>query len=74
MVLDRVTLPDFLSPNTQPKRTAIVSDEADPEDADNQWGKDSAQTAYVLLRMPFRILIHADMMLPHPPPPNLLGP
>ena len=74
MVLDSVTLPDFLSPNTQPKRTAIVSDTADPEDADNQWGKDSAQTAYVLLRMPFRILIHADMMLPHPPPPNLLGP
>ncbi len=74
MVLDSVTLPDFLSPNTQPQRTAIVSDPNNPEDADNRWGQDSAQTAYALLRMPFRILIHADMMLPHPPPANLLGP
>ncbi|HME23292.1 MAG TPA: hypothetical protein VKI44_18515 [Acetobacteraceae bacterium] len=74
LVLDGVTLPDFLSPQAQPQRTAIVSDTNNPEDADNQWGQDSAQTAYVLLRMPFRILIHADMMLPHPPPANLLGP
>jgi hypothetical protein len=74
LVLDGVTLPDFLSPGTQPQRTAIVSDTNNPEDADNGWGEDSAQTAYVLLRLPFRILIHADMMLPHPPPANLLGP
>jgi hypothetical protein len=74
MVLDSVTLPDFLSPSTHPQRIAIASDQADPEDADNAWGKDSAQTAYVLLRMPFRILIHADMMLPNPPPANLMGP
>jgi hypothetical protein len=26
----------------------------------------SAQTAYILLRLPFRILIHADLMLPPP--------
>jgi hypothetical protein len=74
MVLDSITLPDFLSPNTHPQRISIASDQADPEDADNAWGKDSAQTAYVLLRMPFRILIHADMMLPNPPPANLMGP
>jgi len=66
--LDSVTLPDFLSPGMQPKRTAIVSDTSNPEDASNQWGQNSAQTAYVLLRLPFRILIHADMMLPQPPP------
>ena len=73
-VLDSVTLPDFLSPHTAPQRTAIVSDKNNPEDADNQWGQDSAQTAYVLLRLPFRILIHADMMLPNRPPANLSGP
>jgi hypothetical protein len=69
MVNESVTLPAFLSPDTHPQRTAIVSDTPDPEDADNKWGQNSAQTAYVLLRMPFRILIHADMMLPQPPPP-----
>lgn len=68
-VLNSVTLPNFLSPGTQPSRTAIVSDSSDPDDASNQWGKNSAQTAYILLRLPFRILIHADMMLPQPPPP-----
>jgi hypothetical protein len=70
-VLDSYTLPDFLKPGVQPQRTAIVSDASNPEDADSRWGQNSAQTAYVLLRMPFRILIHADMMLPHPPPPGV---
>ena len=68
LVKESVTLPAFLSPATQPQRTAIVSDASNPEDANNKWGQNSAQTAYVLLRMPFRILIHADMMLPQPPP------
>jgi hypothetical protein len=68
LVKQSVTLPAFLSPAVQPKRLAIVSDASDPEDTENQWGQNSAQTAYVLLRMPFRILIHADMMLPQPPP------
>ena len=67
-VQQSVTLPTFLQPGTPPKRTAIVSDSDNPEDAANQWGVNSAQTAYVLLRMPFRIIIHADMMLPQPPP------
>ena len=69
-VLDSYSLPDFLKPSVQPQRTAIVSDASNPEDADNRWGQNGAETAYVLLRMPFRILIHADMMLPHPPPPG----
>ena len=47
--------------------TAIVSDRQSGR-RQNNWGQNSAQTAYVLLRMPFRILIHADMMLPQPPP------
>jgi hypothetical protein len=68
LVKENVTLPAFLSPATQPQRTAIVSDASNPEDASNKWGQNSAQTAYVLLRMPFRVLIHADMMLPQPPP------
>ena len=69
-VLGSYSLPDFLKPGVPPQRTAIVSDASNPEDANNRWGQNSAQTAYVLLRMPFRILIHADMMLPHPPPPG----
>ena len=36
-----------------------------PDDPANKWGVNSAQTAYILLRLPFRILIHADLMLPH---------
>ena len=35
-----------------------------PDDPNNNWGVNSAQTAYILLRLPFRILIHADLMLP----------
>jgi hypothetical protein len=63
-VLAQTKLPDFLLAGRQPKGTAIVSDADNPEDANNTWGVDGAQTAYILLRLPFRILIHADLMLP----------
>jgi hypothetical protein len=63
-VIDGAQLPDFLSPNVQPSRIAIVADADNPNDPNNQWGANSAQTAYILLRLPFRVLIHADLMLP----------
>jgi hypothetical protein len=71
IVLNATQVPDFLSPSVQPVRVAIPSDGGDPKarnynpaDAKNKWGVNSAQTAYILLRLPFRVLIHADLMLP----------
>jgi hypothetical protein len=63
-VLSGNTVPDILSPTTSPARTAIAADVNNPYDPNNKWGVNSAQTAYILLRLPFRVLIHADLMLP----------
>jgi hypothetical protein len=63
-VLESTQLPTFLAPTLQPTGIAIVSDSDNPNDTNNQWGVNSAQTAYILLRLPFRILMHADLMLP----------
>ena len=35
-----------------------------PGDPDNRWGIDAAQTAFILLRRPVRVAIHARTMLP----------
>jgi hypothetical protein len=56
-------IPDFLSPNAAPAGVSIAPGS---DDSNNQWGVNSAQTAYVLLRLPFRILIQANLMLPKP--------
>jgi hypothetical protein len=64
MVVSETSVPDFLSPGLTPVRTSIVADAGDLNDPANKWGVNSAQTAYILLRLPFRILIHADNMLP----------
>ena len=64
LVVSGTSVPDFLSPSLAPVRVAIAADANDPDDPANQWGVNSAQTAYILLRLPFRILIHADLMLP----------
>ncbi|MGC2109994.1 MAG: hypothetical protein WA655_10790, partial [Candidatus Korobacteraceae bacterium] len=64
MVVSGTSVPDFLSPSLTPVRVAIAADANDPDDPANKWGVNSAQTAYILLRLPFRILIHADQMLP----------
>jgi hypothetical protein len=66
LVVGATSVPDFLSPGLTLARVAITADAENPNDPANQWGKNSAQTAYILLRLPFRILIHADLMLPHP--------
>ena len=59
MVKSNVHLPDFLSPGLGPSQVAVTG-----VDNNNHWGVNSAQTAYILLRVPFRVLIHADLMLP----------
>ena len=59
IVKENVQLPDFLSPGLGPSQVAVTG-----VDNNNHWGVNSAQTAYILLRVPFRILIHADLMLP----------
>lgn len=63
-VLANYQLPAFLTPSEQPTGIAIIADADDPDDPNNQWGVNAAETAYILLRLPFRILIHADLMLP----------
>jgi hypothetical protein len=55
-------LPDFLTAADAP--TAVALDASDPEDSAVAWGKDAAQTAAIALRLPFRILVHADSLLP----------
>ncbi|HEY2738216.1 MAG TPA: hypothetical protein VGK45_07405 [Thermoanaerobaculia bacterium] len=64
-VTSGTTVPDFLAPGLTPARVSfIVDDLENPDDPANGWGVNSAQTACILLRLPFRILIHADLMLP----------
>jgi hypothetical protein len=53
------TLPDFLSASLTPNVSFFGG-----EDALFAWGKDAAQTAAILLRLPFRIAIHAELMVP----------
>jgi hypothetical protein len=50
----------FLSAAAQPSSVTI----ADEPDKSNKWGTDSAQIAFITLRRPTRIAIHAETMLP----------
>jgi hypothetical protein len=63
-VIGGTSVPDFLSPSATPVRVAIAADVENPNDPGNNWGVSAAQTGYILLRLPFRILIHAELMLP----------
>lgn len=63
--------PAVLSADTQPQNIAGPSlDPPPPEqpdnpgDPDNHWGQDAAQTAFILLRRPVRVAVHAHTMLP----------
>jgi hypothetical protein len=58
-VLAQHPIPPFLSAAAQPADVAVTG-----PDAAYQWGADAAQTAYITARLPFRIGIHADMMIP----------
>jgi hypothetical protein len=59
-VLGSTALPDFLTSELVPTGVAI----AGTDDTANSWGADAAQTAYITLRLPFRIAVHADLMVP----------
>jgi hypothetical protein len=63
-VLQNSVIPDFLSPNLPTLGTAIVNDSDHPLDTANHWGVNAAQTAYILFRLPFRVLVQAKLMLP----------
>jgi hypothetical protein len=58
-VLLQHPVPPFLSAADSPSGTAITG-----PDAACQWGADAAQTAYITARLPFRVAIHADLMIP----------
>jgi len=59
-VLAQIVLPPFLSASLTAHGTQI----SNPDDAADAWGADAAQTAYITLRLPFRIAIHASLMVP----------
>jgi hypothetical protein len=61
-VLASSAMPDFLTATGTP--TAVSLDGSNPEDSALSWGEDAAQTAAITLRLPFRILVHADSLLP----------
>ncbi len=58
--LAATALPDFLSASLPPHGVAVTG----AEDRQYAWGADAAQTAAITLRLPFRIAIHADLMVP----------
>ena len=64
LVVNGTGVPGSLAAGLMPARTAIAGDTDNPDDTKNKWGVNAAQTAYILLRAPFRVLIHADLMLP----------
>jgi hypothetical protein len=61
-VLARQPIPDFLTAVDHPSGVAL--DGGNAEDTAAAWGSDAAQTAAIMLRLPFRILVHADSLLP----------
>jgi hypothetical protein len=61
-VLASFSLPAFLSASGQPDGVALSG--VNPEDSALAWGVDAAQTAAITIRMPFRIMVHADTLLP----------
>jgi hypothetical protein len=63
--------PPVLSSSTQPANVIgpILTppppgSPENPGDPDNHWGQDAAQTAFILLRRPVRVAVHARAMLP----------
>jgi hypothetical protein len=62
----QATLPPFLLAAAAPHDVTIADGDNDATALDRtiDWGKDSAQNAYILLRRPFRIIASAKRMLP----------
>jgi hypothetical protein len=59
-------LPDFIPATIQPTSEYLIglgTNAANTKDQQVQWGADGAQAAYILLRRPFRIMVHATRMV-----------
>ena len=68
LTLASMTIPNFIPATKQPNDVSILHPGDNPAndlDSGIQWGKDSAQAAYILLRRPFRIMVHASRMMRH---------
>jgi hypothetical protein len=56
------------APATGPLYGTVVPklnpDGENPGDTDNHWGVDAAQTAFITMRRPVRVAVHAETMLP----------
>ena len=61
-VLGSFSVPGFLSAAAGPSGVALSG--ANPEDSALGWGVNAAQTAAILIRMPFQVMVHADSLLP----------
>jgi hypothetical protein len=70
--------PRFASPNATPynldpngslgttpvsSRTILVVPNINPQDSKNDWGTDAAQIAYITMRLPARVAVHANTLL-----------
>lgn len=63
---------EFAPAKTAPAKLQITSNADNPGDVNNHWSDaatltDAAQVAYITLRRPARVAIHAEMMLPGGP-------
>jgi hypothetical protein len=56
--------PVYALARVQPTGVNLQRHADNPQDPDNRWGVDSAQTAFITYRRPARVAVHADMMLP----------
>ncbi|MGH3296768.1 MAG: hypothetical protein ACRDP7_33745 [Trebonia sp.] len=61
-VLGSFSVPGFLTATAGPSGVALSG--ANPEDSALGWGVNAAQTAAILIRMPFQVMVHADSLLP----------
>jgi hypothetical protein len=58
--------PDPAHPVTPVLERDPGGNDINPNDSKNSWGKDSAQTAYITMRLPARVAVHAGLLLPCP--------
>jgi PKD domain len=58
--------PDPTKPITPVVETDRSGIQINPKDPNNSWGADAAQTAYITMRLPARVAVHADLLLPCP--------
>jgi hypothetical protein len=65
-VLAALAIPDFIPARTAPV-DVNVSVAHEQNDVNVAWTRDAAQSAYILLRRPFRLMVHASRLIPKQP-------